>query len=138
MTPNALETAKMGLGRAEKGPFSSFQGPIKIGRALKGFLKGSRRVGKASRRVWKALEGLQGHFGVILAGFRPFWAGHLGHLGHVRVSRNRLDLVTFLVHFHFALWERFWPFFRYFWDSLGFFGGPPRIISPLWGNFGHF
>ena len=64
----AGETAKMGLGRAEKGPlgpfsafqcpFSSFQGPIKIGRALKGFPKGSRRVGKASRRVWKAFEGL--------------------------------------------------------------------------------
>ena len=28
-------------------------------------------------------------FRVILA----IWAGHLGHLGRVRVSRNRLDLV---------------------------------------------
>ena len=44
-----------------------------------------------------------------------------------------LAIFTFLVHFHIALWEGFWPFFRYFWDSLGFSGGPTRIISPILG-----
>ena len=42
MDPKALETAKLGLGRAEKvlfGPFSAFQGLGKTGRSLKGFPK---------------------------------------------------------------------------------------------------
>ena len=44
-------------------------------------------------------------------------------------------IFTFLVHFDLALWERFWPFFRYFWDSSGLSGGPPRFISPILGQF---
>ena len=39
------------------------------------------------------------------------------------------------MHFHIALWERFGPFFRYFWDSLGFSGKPPQFISPTLGQF---
>ena len=44
-------------------------------------------------------------------------------------------ILRFLVHFDIALWERFGPFLRYFWDSLGFSGGPPRFISPILGQF---
>ena len=46
-----------------------------------------------------------------------------------------LPICTVLVHFDIALWERFWPFFRYFWDSLAFSGGPPQFISPILGQF---
>ena len=49
----ALEGPKKALG-----PFSAFQGPGKTGIPLKGLPNGSRRVGKASRRVCKAFEGI--------------------------------------------------------------------------------
>ena len=91
------------LERAEKGPFGPFsavQGPAKAGWAMKGFPKGSQRVPEGFPKDWEGipagvdgicrpLGSFWGHFG----GFPAIWAGHLGHLSHVRVSRNRLDLV---------------------------------------------
>ena len=56
--------------------------------------------------------------------FSIFWA-FLPIFGHF------LPFLLFLVHFHFALWGRCWPFSRYFQDWLGFSGGPPPIISPI-------
>ena len=49
-------------------------------------------------------------------------------------------LVTFLVHFHIALGERFWPLFRYFWIHWIFLGDPRDLLRRFWGNFdlGHF
>ena len=81
----------MGLGRAAKGPsgpFSAFQGPGKTGQALKGFPKGWEGIPAGVDGIWRHLEALWGHLGGP-----AIWAGHLGHLGHVRVSRNSLDLV---------------------------------------------
>ena len=66
-----LETAKMGLGGAEKGPFgpfSAFPRPGKVRTIPERVPEGFPRVGKASRRVWKAFEGIWGHFGVIWGG----------------------------------------------------------------------
>ena len=77
-----------GRKKVRLGLFRPSQGLVKYKRSLKGSSKCSRRVGEASRRVWKAFEGIWGHFGVIL-GLSAIWTGHLGH---VRVSRNRLDL----------------------------------------------
>ena len=53
-------------------------------------------------------------------------------------SYRFLAIFTFLVHFHIALWECFWPFFRYFWDLLGFSGDPRDLFRQFWGNFGLF
>ena len=59
--PKSTGNSQNGPWKGRKRPFGAFfglSGPIKIGRALKGFLKGSLRVGKASWRVWKAFEGI--------------------------------------------------------------------------------
>ena len=78
--PKGRKTGKIypkSTGNSQNGPW---KGPGKTGRALKGFPKVSRRVGKASRRVWKAFGGLKGHFLGSFGGFPAIWAGHLGHL----------------------------------------------------------
>ena len=68
------------------------------------------------------------------------WLVTLARLGYTSAtsvplfSHPERYLVTFLVHFHIALGERFGPFFRYFWDLLGFSGGPPRFM-PILGQF---
>ena len=94
----ALETAKMDLGRAEKGPlgpFSAFQGPKKAGIPLKGLPTGSRRVpeglgrhpdgyGRHLKAYFDCFGLSGGYFGVIL-GVPAILAGHLGPLCHVRV-----------------------------------------------------
>ena len=39
------------------------------------------------------------------------------------------------MHFHFALWERVWPFFRYFLGFVGISWGTPRFCWPILGQF---
>ena len=60
----------------------------------------------------------------------------------MRVSRNRLDLVTFLVQFHIALWERFGPFSDILGIRWDFFFGAPAIYFADFGailaTFDHF
>ena len=61
----------------------------------------------------------------------------VGEINFLNKICRFLTILTFLVHFHFALWERFWPFFRYFgirWHFLD----PRELFRRLWGNFGHF
>ena len=88
--PKALKTAKMGLGRAEKGPVAAFPRPRKDREVSESFPEGlGRHPGWCGRHL-KAFRVILGSSGRVPA----TWAGHLGHLGHVRVSRNRLDLVV--------------------------------------------
>jgi len=62
--------------KALLGLFRPFQGLTKYGRSPEGSPKGSRKVGKVSRRVWKAFAGICESFGgrTAISGkpFRPF------------------------------------------------------------------
>ena len=70
------------FGKAFWGLFGPFQGLAKYGRPLEGFPKGWEGIPVGMEGILKAFEGILGSFGGR--------TGHLGHLGHVRVSRNCL------------------------------------------------